>query len=52
MMDRLSDICGSCFLCLTLVNIVSTVSYWCTNVCHIYYNTVCVAGIMQRDIPF
>ena len=49
---RLSDICGSCFLCLTLVNIVSTVSYWCTNVCHIYYNTVCVAGIMQRDIPF
>ena len=49
---RLSDICGSCFLCLTLVNIVSTVSYWCTNVCHIYYNTICVAGIMQRDIPF
>ena len=47
---RLSDICGSCFLCLTLVNIVSTVSYWCTNVCHIYYNTVCVVGIMKINV--
>ena len=49
---RLSDIYRSCFQCLTLVNIVSTVNDWCTNVCHVYYNTVCVAGIMQRDIPF
>ena len=49
---RLSDIYRSCFQCLTLVNIVSTVNDWCTNVCHVYNNTVCVVGIMQRDIPF